>query len=214
MFLDKLQTRRCNFNIVWFDDHESLLLPGAVGSSEEVESVPEKRYAWSTAFQKRRLARAVLICHLEQHCRGTTPPVALSFRFPSMDSDAFVAYTKQRPVRLFFASDGQAASICDSMALQRGLGSSPATQRQIGVMTFDSIIYRLAAAGYTVGLLENIAFKSSEVCIFPQPVLSGLQLTSLPLKDPGQSLLGPARTSFRFSHVAAACTPREDGPRS
>ncbi|CAK7232240.1 hypothetical protein SBRCBS47491_008200 [Sporothrix bragantina] len=80
-----------------------------------------------------------------------------------MSSAEFVKYTKQHPVRLFFMTDGQAASICDNMATKRAHNSKSIPQKDGSVMTFFSIIFGLNISGYTVGLLDDIEFKSSEI---------------------------------------------------
>lgn len=162
-FLAKLQNRRCNFRVLWFDDHESLLLPGRV--HEGTKAPPEQQYAQATVFQKRRLARAILIRHLEQFCQQMTPPTELCFRFSSMDSEEFASYRKHTPIRLFFVSDGQAVSMCDNMGKPSVPDETPMAHVGTGMMTFQSIIYRLSTAGYTVGLLDDIEFHSSEVSL-------------------------------------------------
>lgn len=144
-FLSKLQNRRCNFNILWFDDHESLFLSEQKTSLED--SSVEQEQARHAAFRKRQLARIVLIRHLQHYSQQATTSTELCFRFASMECEEFDSYRKQRPIRLFFVSDGQASS----------------SQGTVGLMTFESIIFRLTSAGHTVGLIDDIEFKSSEV---------------------------------------------------
>ncbi|CAK7223266.1 hypothetical protein SCUCBS95973_005119 [Sporothrix curviconia] len=145
--------------------------------------MPEKHYAWHTAFQKRRLARAVLIRHLERYCQQATPPLELNYHFSSMGSSDFVEYTKQHPVRLFFMSDGQAASICDSMATDSALCSKSIPHRELSIMTFNSVIFGLTSSGYTVGILDDIEFKSSELWGPARPLPMGLDIDEALVKS-------------------------------
>ncbi|KAL1903112.1 hypothetical protein Sste5346_000396 [Sporothrix stenoceras] len=167
-FLSKLQSRRCNFNILWFDDHEDLLLPERKTSQEDSSTGQEQ--ARHVAFRKRRLARMVLIRHLQHHSKQATTATNLCFRFTSMESEEFDLYKKKRPIRLFFVSDGQAS----------------ASQGTVGVMTFESIIFRLTSAGHTVGLVDDIEFKSSEVRATLFLATPGIQFDPAFWKSTGQ----------------------------
>ncbi len=163
-FLSRLRDRGCNFHVLWFDDHESLLRPvdGVSGlDGEERKNAgatgsPDAQYARATVLQKRRLLRAVVIRHLARYDQDTSPDAPVSFLFASMESEAFAVYRQRRPVRLFFASDGQAALLCDGMAQDAAAAAS-------SKMRYTSIIYRLSTAGHTVGVLDDVEFRSSEV---------------------------------------------------
>jgi hypothetical protein len=92
--LAKLVARRCNFQIVFFDDHEQFCVPASAS--------PENR-------SKYLLARVALIRHLKQNLPSTTPKILIK-NFSSVDCQSFTDYLDSQGVYFVMCHDGSTQS--------------------------------------------------------------------------------------------------------
>jgi hypothetical protein len=92
--LAKLVARKCNFQIVFFDDHEQFCVPTSAS--------PESRF-------KYLLARAALIRHLKQNLPSAAPKVLVK-NFSSVDCKSFTNYLDSQGVYFVMCHDGSTQS--------------------------------------------------------------------------------------------------------
>lgn len=89
-FLEKLCQRDCNFNVVFFDNHRELCIPGSASPDDRVKYL---------------LARECIIQHLDQNVSDVYPTLQLK-RFESHVSSDFKSYLVASGAYFFMCHDG------------------------------------------------------------------------------------------------------------
>ncbi|KAI1496635.1 hypothetical protein F5X99DRAFT_399678 [Biscogniauxia marginata] len=131
-FLSHLKSRGCNFHVVFFDDHQELCIPAVI---------PErKRY-------KYRLARTIIIQHLQRYMNGDNNCDHLVSCFPSCGCSAFGSWLAQNAILFLLCHDGHESD--QSSSTMKGL--------------FHYMIHRFLRHEYSIALIHRVEFRSSRV---------------------------------------------------
>ncbi|KAI1344818.1 hypothetical protein F5Y15DRAFT_6383 [Xylariaceae sp. FL0016] len=94
-FLQNLKSRGCNFQIVFFDNHQELCIPQGVSDNQKY---------------KYRLSRMIVLQHLRQHVNGEEVGSKVVSSFESYDSVEFTKYLDENSVMYILCHDGYQSS--------------------------------------------------------------------------------------------------------
>ncbi|KAI0116408.1 hypothetical protein GGR51DRAFT_316756 [Nemania sp. FL0031] len=135
-FLRCLQSRGCNFHVVFFDNQRELCAPSIAPT--------DIRY-------KYRMTRAILLRHLQQTAKvdGGNDNAELAFSFPSIDSHEFYQHLARHPASFLLCHDGHTES--EQISLSQTL--------------FHYMIHQFLQLRHSVALISGTEFKSSRVIL-------------------------------------------------
>ena len=145
--LHNLFKRGCQFDVVFFDEHEGNCIPST--------SSHTARYF---------LARKVIIRHL----RANTTTINV-FRFQSMDDSTFDEYLRSSSVLFAICADGSTyfTTRAKSLSLTTHASKDPAGKdNKIRSSRLRGIVYRLLHRGLDIALLNGLDFQDSKVFAF------------------------------------------------
>ena len=155
-FLRNLASRRCNYHIAFFDEHQELsVLDNAA---------------------KYLLARAIIIRHLQVNLRKTHPDIAVNV-FSSFDSDDFQDYLRQADIYFVMCHDGAMdgafnanyihgmhgyAVAYEGYSNDRNDFDALSVQKHVKTF-FRGLIYQCICRGFSVALINGLQFVDSKV---------------------------------------------------
>lgn len=149
-FLQGLVERKCNFNIIFFDEHQEACIPRCTSSPNR---------------QKYLLARSVFIRHFQAHQTGS---ITLRI-FKSIHDPDFEDYLNASGVYFMLCHDG--ANLADV-----GESSPPLDEDKIGKISvndeefvrkvmFRGMIWSLIKRGYNVALINGLQWMDTKVML-------------------------------------------------
>ncbi|KAI1125731.1 hypothetical protein F5Y10DRAFT_246440 [Nemania abortiva] len=136
-FLRGLQSRGCNFQVVFFDNQRELCVPSTAPAS---------------MGYKYQMTRAILIRHLQRTANdaGEDNTTKLVFSFPSIDSHDFHQYLARYPASFLLCHDGHNES---------------GQQHSLHRAMFQYMIHQFLQLRHSVALIGGAEFKSSRVIL-------------------------------------------------
>ncbi|OJD33892.1 dead deah box helicase [Diplodia corticola] len=132
-FLHNLQRRNCNFHLAFFDDRDHLCIPPHANQAEKA---------------KYRLARAVVVRHLQANLARDASPIKL-FTFPSPDSHSFRTALAANAYMFVMMNDG-AADPCQC------------THHAQSKHELRLAICLLVTCGYSVALINGLEWRDTK----------------------------------------------------
>ena len=213
-FLQNLRQRRCNFHIVFFEDHESLC-------------VPPKTASHTTS--KLLLARAAVKRHLEANVAELTLPSIELHTFRSTSDEAFARYLFTTGVYFVMCHDGAFNNSTQTLSTSdhRMNGSAPRDEFETSRKArFRGMILLLLSWGYNIALINGLEWHDTKVMTevveghrlqkYLTPLITGH--TSVPTESPSSSPIGGKLGSDHVQTLQSLQrliqnreTPRENG---
>jgi len=138
-FLAGLVRRKCNFHIVFFDQHQHLCIPPTSEANESKE--------------KYLLARAAIMRHLQCNLPGTGPEVK---RFESITSEAFDEYRQTTGLYFMMCHDGATLPTRSPV----NVGHPHVARNQIACR---HMIQSFIRKGYNVALVNGLEWMDTKV---------------------------------------------------
>ncbi|KAK7541670.1 hypothetical protein IWX49DRAFT_177476 [Phyllosticta citricarpa] len=133
-FLSNLAQRKCNFDLVFFDDHEDLCLPA---------------HKIGVAVAKYRLARAVILRHLQANLAHASSTIKILV-FPSLHTPAFNTALKSGGYLFVMMNDGAADEcFCSEHTRNKAI--------------FRTAIFDILDRGYNVALANGLEWRDTKV---------------------------------------------------
>ncbi|KAK8167643.1 DEAD/DEAH box helicase-like protein [Phyllosticta citrichinensis] len=133
-FLSNLNQRKCNFDLVFFDDHEHLCIPS---------------HTTGPAAAKYLLARAVILRHLQANLARASSDIKLLV-FPSIHSSAFSAALTSSGYMFVMMNDGAAdGCLCEDHERDKAI--------------LRTAIFDILDRGYNVALTNELEWRDTKV---------------------------------------------------
>ena len=146
--------RKCNFHVVFFDEHAELCIP---------------YNAQNRDLAKYRLARAAIIRHL-RHNIGNIHPALRVKRFSSVRAAAFERYLEASGVYFILCHDGAKPPHESTQADKPDNGNSPendsapnSEQNRLKRIVFRGMIYRFLTREYNVASIDGLEWRDTKV---------------------------------------------------
>lgn len=150
-FLQGLVQRKCNFHLVFFDEHEEACIPPNV--------------AWSNR-SKYLLARSVIIRHFQAHLPGTCPSISLRV-FKSVQDSDFDDYLKSSAVYFMLCHDGAILTLTTEKKSTLKHDNSEMirleAEERSRKIVFRGLIYSMIKRGYNVALINGLEWMDTKV---------------------------------------------------
>ncbi|KAI9655950.1 MAG: hypothetical protein M1829_000460 [Trizodia sp. TS-e1964] len=145
-FLAQLIKRKCNFHIVFFQEHSKICIP------------PQN----SSFASRYLLARSALIRHFSTSLNHTHPEIEIRY-FDSCRSEEFDQYMVSAGAYFFMCHDGSQpySVVGDSTVSEESAELVKASQRVL-----RSMIVRLAHTSYSVALLNELELRDSKILAY------------------------------------------------
>ena len=172
-FLHGLLHRKCNFHIVFFDNHDTLCL---------------RRDAYASGATKYLLTRDILVRHLQINLQTRQPSLQIKV-FPSIQCENFTRYLAITGMYFLMCHDGASTGALskNDWAYDRVYGNdeidagdrhtkfrSAAFGGQVrSKIGFRYMIYEFVRLGYNVALINGLEFRDTKVRL-PSIQTSGL----------------------------------------
>ncbi|OCL04189.1 P-loop containing nucleoside triphosphate hydrolase protein [Glonium stellatum] len=178
-FLRNLVQRKCNFHIVFFDQHRELCIPP--GCSE----LNREKYL---------LARAVIFRHLQVNLNAEQPSIQLHV-FPSFGCEAFKEYLESVGIYFIMCHDG-ALSVVSNQKSKSAKLEMPEKAKDVqqdeyyhSKIMFRSMIYWFVTRGYNAALVNGLEWQDTKVLT---TILEGWYRQipkefTMPLFEPGET---------------------------
>ncbi|OCK83110.1 DEAD/DEAH box helicase-like protein [Lepidopterella palustris CBS 459.81] len=159
-----LVQRKCNFHIVFFDQHQELCVPPR--SSEQNRA-------------KYLLARAAIIRHLQVNLKDAHDNIEFHV-FPSFHSEAFEEYLESAGLYFVMCHDGasplmsEAKTVRDTKTVQLPEKSNDVQQDEqlLSKIMFRSMIFWFISRGYNAALVNGLEWRDTKVIT---TILEGFQ---------------------------------------
>ncbi len=150
-FLQGLIQRKCNFQVVFFDEHKDLCVPRGVSAIKKLKYL---------------LARAVIKRHLNINLRGSHPTLEIH-SFASENDPAFREYLKTSGVYFVMCHDGAnpkplPTGVLSQGANERGQAEVDA-QETFRKVAFRRMIGWLINESYNVALINGLEWADTKV---------------------------------------------------
>lgn len=160
-FLQGLAQRKCNFHVVFFDNHKELCLP------RRVPAIDKPKYL---------LARAAIQRHLGVNLRESHPTLEIH-SFASEQDMAFRGYLKATGVYFVMCHDG-ANPVPLSTELSQGANEEEKVevdaQETLRKVAFRTLICWLINESYNVALINGLEWADTKVAHVFAPWISSL----------------------------------------
>lgn len=150
-FLGGLTQRKCNFHVVFFEEHEELCIPRGTSVQNRVKYL---------------LARSAIIRHLEVHLPISHSSIELHI-FKSVNDSEFHDYLKASGVYFVMCHDGaNPVPISQDTLIMR---ESAAEKKRIELLEtwrrfrFRGMICWLIRQGYNAALINGLEWKDTKV---------------------------------------------------
>ncbi len=149
-FIQGLVQRKCNFHLVFFDDHDQLCVPE--------HSSPANR-------SKYLLARSVLLRHLRRNLANSHPTIYVH-NFGSAWDTEFGEYLKVSGAYFMLCHDGAspAAQREESTNTPDGTTEVHAFDHSSKKARFRGLIGLMISRGYNVALINGLEWMDTKVC--------------------------------------------------
>jgi hypothetical protein len=146
--------RKCNFHIVFFDEHAELCIPS---------------HAQTKDLAKYRLARAAIVRHLRHNIQHTHPALRVK-RFSSVRAAAFERYLEASGVYFILCHDGaqtshkstQAARPGDRGSAEDGSATKNENNRLKRIVA-RGMIYWFLTREYNVASIDGLEWRDTKV---------------------------------------------------
>lgn len=153
-FLRNLVQRKCNFHIVFFDQHRELCIPPRLSEPNQ---------------EKYLLAREAIIRHLHVNLSAKQPGIALHV-FPSFHCEAFKEYLESAGLYFIMCHDG-ASSITSSkkttsakkIEMPEKAKGVQQDKHSYNKAIFRSMIYWFVKHGYNAALVNGVEWRDTKV---------------------------------------------------
>lgn len=145
-----LVQRKCNFHLVFFDDHEHLCVP------ENAALVNQSKYL---------LARSVLLRHLRKHLPQSHPTIHVH-NFNSAAGPDFREYLMQSGAYFMLCHDGANPTLPSGKSSETSDDNikSHEDNEYSKKVAFRSLICLMINRGYNVALINGLEWMDTKVC--------------------------------------------------
>lgn len=159
-FIQGLIQRKCNLQIVFFDDHKELCVPRNASNSNRAKYL---------------LARSVIIRHLHMNLQNSHPAIEVHV-FRSIQRRDFIDFLKITGVYFVMCHDGAnpvaASNDPETQRLSDEAQGVVEQQESKRKLLFRTMICFLINQGYNVALINGLEWQDTKVSFGILPVLS------------------------------------------
>ena len=155
-----LVQRKCNFHLVFFDDHDHLCVPE--------NTTPANR-------SKYLLARSVLLRHLRRHLPQSHPTIHV-YNFDSAVAPGFREYLMLSGAYFMLCHDGARSTLPSGKSSETPDGTvqpheSDRSSQGVKRVGFRKLIYLMINRGYNVALINGLEWMDTKVSPPKRPVV-------------------------------------------